>query len=174
MFLAPDNYSVQESSPCLSELSDNSSRPSIHWVSWLSRSRHCPPTLKAGRSFRRIILCSVRVETCRSSAASGKVRSLNRSSLLSIGCSHGSVSNADAIFLKAVITWFYWITSHETDARKYRIGQVTTAQRADKKAPVCLREQASRQVTGFRIAKQAERLTCRVEKVEDFVKPAYG
>jgi hypothetical protein len=49
--------------------------------------------------------------------------------------SWGSESNADAIFSNAVISWFYWTTSHETDVKKYRLGQVTTAQRGDKKRP---------------------------------------
>ena len=63
------------------------SRNRIHWASWLSRTRHWPPTLNAGRSFFRIIRCRVRVETWSICAASGSVSSRRLSNSFSINYS---------------------------------------------------------------------------------------
>src|SRR6266478_3803304 len=57
---------------------------STHCLNCASRRRHCPPTLNAGSSPLRIILCSVRVETCRRFAASERVSKQMFSNFLSI------------------------------------------------------------------------------------------
>src|ERR1043165_6706486 len=71
---------------------DHSSwRPCIHFVSCLSLTRHWPPTLKAGNSFRLTIRCTVRPDNCSTSAVSLRVsRRRNGSSSFSIGRAYGA------------------------------------------------------------------------------------
>jgi hypothetical protein len=114
------------------------SRRSIQSVSWLSLSRHCPPTFRAGKSLLRIIRCKVRVETCNSCAASARVSSLIWSKFRSIGDQRvnrvlraklaGSFRNADANSIAFLTMRFASQSSHESKSLKYRNGQTLTPQ----------------------------------------------
>ena len=109
-----------------SAASDEPSCPWIQRVSWLSRTRHCPPTLKAGKSLRRIIRCKVRVETCSNSAASGSVNR-RRPSKLSLIRNSFEVLQQCKCHQRGRFNSLFSLADYAKGKRvQYRIGQTMT------------------------------------------------